>query len=50
MTKIGEKLPAVFLAVAMAVTFVPVLGTQTAYAEGHLQGEGQSPGVRKQQL
>ena len=34
MTKIGKKLAAVFLAVAMAVTFVPVLGTQTAYAMG----------------
>jgi len=32
MTKIGKKLAAVLLAVAMAVTFVPVLGTQTAYA------------------
>ena len=32
MTKIGKKLAAVLLAVAMVVTFVPVLGTQTAYA------------------
>lgn len=32
MTKTGKKLAAVFLAVVMAVTFIPVLGTQTAHA------------------
>ena len=32
MTKTGKKLAAVFLAVAMVVTFIPALGTQTAYA------------------
>ena len=32
MTKIGKKLAAVLLAVAMVVTFVPVLGTSTTYA------------------
>ena len=34
MTKIGKKLAAVLLAVAMVVTFMPVLGTQTVYALG----------------
>lgn len=33
MTKIGKKLAAILLAVAMVVTFVPVIGTQTAYAD-----------------
>ena len=33
MTKIGKKLAAVLLAVVMVVTFVPVLGTQTVYAD-----------------
>ena len=32
MTKMGKKLAAVFLAVAMAITFIPVLGMQTVYA------------------
>ena len=33
MTKIGRKLAAVLLAVAMVITFMPVLGTHTAYAD-----------------
>lgn len=33
MTRAGKKLAAVLLAVAMIVTFVPVMGTQTVYAE-----------------
>ena len=32
MTKIGKKLAAVFLAVVMVVTFMPMLGVQTVYA------------------
>lgn len=34
MTKIGKRLAAVFLAVAMVAAFIPVLGTKTVYAEG----------------
>ena len=33
MTKIGKKLGAVLLALAMAVTIMPLSGTQAAYAE-----------------
>ncbi|MBQ2678002.1 MAG: leucine-rich repeat domain-containing protein [Firmicutes bacterium] len=33
MTKLGKRLAAVFLALAMVITFMPALGTQTAYAE-----------------
>ena len=32
MTRMGKRLAAVFLAVAIVVTFMPVLGTQTVYA------------------
>ena len=34
MTKIGKKLAAVWLALAMVITFVPLLGSQAAYAAG----------------
>ena len=33
MTRIGKRLAAVFLALAMVITFIPVLGTHTAYAD-----------------
>ena len=33
MTKTGKRLAAVFLAVAMAVTFMPIMSTQTVYAD-----------------
>ena len=36
MTKIGKKLAAVFLAVAMAIIFMPVIGTQMVYADDYV--------------
>ena len=36
MARIGKRLAAVFLAVAMVVMLIPVLGTQTAHAEGEI--------------
>ena len=38
MTRIGKRLAAVFLAVAMVITFMSVLGTQTAYAYEKIDG------------
>ena len=49
MRKLGKKLVSVFLAVAVAVTFIPVFGTQMASADtvsGTLLDEGELHGLK----
>ena len=49
MTKLGKKLASVLLAVAMVVTFIPVFGTQAAFAgtdDGTLLDKGELHGLK----